>query len=60
MNCPECKQPMLLGESGWVCAQGHGKIIPDPDTWKLPRDVHHRKGLQQRGDELAKGIKGLG
>lgn len=35
MACRECRGPMLLGDTGLVCAAGCGRIMP---LWHLSRD----------------------
>lgn len=64
MNCPTCNNPMLAGESGYVCATpGCNQRIVLYKAGKVPKAasvIKYRKSVQQRGDQMAEGLKGLG
>ena len=54
-SCIECGAQLWLGESGFVCPNGHGRIVPGGG--KARSDVVARGTIAQRGKAIADGIK---
>ena len=53
--CETCGEKLWLGESGYVCPNGHGKIISGGG--KAKSEIAGGGTIAQRGKAIADGIK---
>jgi hypothetical protein len=57
--CLECHAEMWLASNGWVCPNGHGRIIPDVGEVQRRPDIAHTRSERARLKDFEEGIKKL-